>query len=135
MKDRRELFERLRSLSKRLAAADDRALIIEAMDAIPIERTPQRVIAERLVAAGIDAVTELVLPARSAASRSGTFRVDIAVSRFGTVVALCECKSNSRVLRGRQHENYERSGIPYVVAGHDNIEFAVAWLTKKGMGE
>lgn len=136
MTKRTDLIARLEAMLPRLTA-DDRATAQEAIASLTItERTPQKKLHIALLALGVDADTEVTLPARSRLSKSGTFRADLAVRRHGRIVALCECKAWAvgRVLAGRQHENYEASGYPYIVAGHDNLDQALAWLVAKSEG-
>lgn len=133
---RKNLIAQLEGLLFRVAV-EDRQIVRNAIDALTItERTPQKQLHAALVALGVDAEMEVTLPARSAMSKSGTFRADIAVRRDGQIVALAECKAwgGGRVLAGRQHENYETSGYPYIVAGHDNLDAALAWLVAKSEG-
>ena len=93
-------------------------------------RLPQFDLYAALQERGIDARTEVRLPASSARSRSGHFFVDLAVYRAGELAAVCECKASKRALRGRQLENYESCGVPYVVAGNDNFTEALMWLVE-----
>jgi len=89
----------------------------------------------RLVNAGVDVRAERELPATSPRSKSGRFYADLAVFRDGKIVALCECKSRGRPLKGkRQKQNYEECGYPFIVAGADNIEEAFGWLRDHGQG-
>jgi hypothetical protein len=83
---------------------------------------------------GIDVREEVRLPACSPRSRSGHFVVDLAVYYRGTLVAVCECKAWKRALTGRQLENYEGCGVPYIVAGSDNFTESLMWLSEWGKG-
>jgi hypothetical protein len=98
-------------------------------------RTPQLEIATELRQRGIEVKTEVRLRSLSPKSRSGLFRADIAVYRRGQIVALCECKATRRELRGRQREHYDGAGVPYIVAGGDDIDEAVAWLCARAEAE
>lgn len=91
-------------------------------------RSPQFEIHRQLSEMGIRCEAEVRLPATSTRSRSGHFYVDLAVFRASRIVAVCECKSKRRPLAGRQLENYEGCGVPYIVAGNETIDEAVAWL-------
>lgn len=89
-----------------------------------------------LVARGVPVACELRLPARSRRSRSGWFYADLAVlGSDGLPRALCECKPDSRgrLAPGtRQRENYAATCLPYIVAGTDNFERALAFLAGHG---
>lgn len=91
-------------------------------------RAPQFEIHRQLSDRGIRCEAEYRMPAASGRSRSGHFYVDLAVFRGARVVAVCECKSRRRALRGRQLENYEGCGAPYIVAGNETVAEAVEWL-------
>lgn len=100
-------------------------------------RGPQFELYRILSDRGIDCRIEWALVARSARSRSGRFFADIAVFRASRLIAVCECKSKQRELRGRQRENYDNCGVPYLVAGNDNIDAiadALTALVDKGRG-
>lgn len=96
----------------------------------PTGRDPQFELYSRLRDAGVEVVAEYKLPAVSDRSKSGHFFADLAVFRKGHLVALCECKHLTRELGGRQRENYEGANVPYIVAGHDNLELAFQWLER-----
>lgn len=94
-------------------------------------RGPQFDLYHALLERDVRVETEVRLPAVSAKSRSGHFFADLAVYHGNQMVALCECKSKKRALRGRQLENYEGSGLPYIVAGNDNFTEALMWLAEQ----
>lgn len=98
-------------------------------------RSPQFEIHRQLSERGIRCEAEYRMLASSPGSRSGHFYVDLAVFRGATVVAVCECKVRHRPLTGRQRENYEGCGVPYIVAGNDTITEAVAWLASHIRGD
>lgn len=98
-----------------------------------MQMTAQRVQFElhrRLSEVGVTCEVEVRLPAGSERSRSGFFFADLAVIRGREPVALCECKALARELCGRQRENYECSGLPYMVVGADNLDAAVKWCER-----
>lgn len=100
-------------------------------------RTPQFELYRILSDRGIDCRVEWPLPACAGRSRSGVFYVDIAVFRASRLIAVCECKSTERALAGRQRENYDGCGVPYMVAGNENVEAVADRLTAlvdKGRG-
>lgn len=86
-----------------------------------------------LVERGVPFRKEVSLRSRSPVSRSGLFRADIAVFKGDRPVALCECKARKRALRGRQRDHYEGSGLPYIIAGRENVDEAVDWLVATWM--
>jgi hypothetical protein len=94
-------------------------------------RLPQFDLYAALQERGVDVRIEVRLPASSPRSRSGMFNVDLAVYRNGELAAVCECKSSKRELGGRQRENYEGCGVPYIVAGNDNFTEALMWLVEQ----
>lgn len=94
-------------------------------------RAPQFDLHAALQERGIHVETEVRLPATSQRSRSGYFFVDLAVYREGELAAVCECKSWKRELVGRQRENYDGCGVPYIVAGSDNFTEALMWLAEQ----
>lgn len=97
-------------------------------------RAPQFDLYNALLDRGVDVRVELRLPASSPRSRSGHFYADLAVFYQGTLMALAECKASKRELRGRQRENYEGAGVPYIVTGNDNFTEALMWLSEWGHG-
>jgi hypothetical protein len=97
-------------------------------------RAPQFDLYQALQERGVHVETEVRLPACSSRSRSGHFFADLAVYRNGEIVALAECKAWKRDLRGRQLENYEGCGVPYIVAGNDNFTESLFWLLEQASG-
>lgn len=89
---------------------------------------------DALLDRGVDVRVEVRLPAASPRSRSGFFYADLAVYYRGELRAVAECKAWKRELRGRQRENYEGCGVPYIVAGNDNFTEALIWLSEFGHG-
>jgi hypothetical protein len=94
-------------------------------------RTPQAELYHRLRERGVRCAVEVHLPAVSARSRSGRFRADLAVYKGSALAALAECKASTRRLAGRQRENYDGAGVPYIVAGYDNLDEAARWLEER----
>lgn len=91
-------------------------------------RAAQFELSTLLTEMGIVHTTEHKLPATSPRSKSGFFYADVAVFIGKRPIALVECKQRARDLRGRQRENYDGSGLPYRVAGMDNVLDVADWL-------
>jgi hypothetical protein len=98
-----------------------------------MRRTPHFEIFTALTRMGIECEAEYTLPATSPLSRSGYFRADLAVLVDGRPVALCECKTLARQLKPgtRQRQNYDGAGLPYIVAGYNNVDKAIKWLKEQ----
>jgi hypothetical protein len=133
--DLRKVLTDARSRGDKFGAATiETAIRVLAVSQGPA-RTPQLEIATQLRQRGIEVKTEVRLRSISPKSRSGLFRADIAVYRRGQLVALCECKAARRELHGRQREHYDGAGVPYIVAGRESVDEAVAWLCARAEAE
>lgn len=91
-------------------------------------RTPQFELYAELKQRGVKVAVEVPIAATSAKSRGKWFYADVAVFLGNRIVALAECKSRVRELRGRQRENYDGCGIPWRVCGAENVQDVALWM-------